>query len=72
MENVAKKSAPENLIPLRRGAKRLGVTPGTLYRWKHFGQNLTFYKVGGGVKLDPEEIDRFIEESRIAPKEPAS
>jgi hypothetical protein len=64
---VSEPKVPKRLIPLSLAAKRLGVRPGTLYRWKCAGQHLTFYKVIGGVKCDPEEIDELIMRSRIAP-----
>lgn len=64
--------APRRLIPLNVAAKRLGVKPGTLYRWKCAGdQQLTFYKIGGGVKLDVEEVDKFINSCRYVPHEAA-
>jgi hypothetical protein len=58
---------PKRLIPLNQAARRLGVKPGTLYRWKCAGLHLTFYKIIGGVKCDPDEIDRLILRSKIAP-----
>jgi len=56
---------PKRLITLQQAARRLGVRPGTLYRWKCAGQHLTFYKIIGGVKCDPDEIDDLIRRSRI-------
>jgi predicted site-specific integrase-resolvase len=64
---MSEQAIPKKLIPLNAAAKRLGVKPGTLYRWKCAGQHICFYKVIGGVKCDPEEIDRLIERSRIQP-----
>jgi hypothetical protein len=64
---MSEQAIPKKLIPLNAAAKRLGVKPGTLYRWKCAGQHISFYKVIGGVKCDPEEIDRLIARSRILP-----
>ena len=55
------------LITLQKVARRLGIRPGTLYRWKCAKVKLTFYKVINVVKCDPDEIDRIIAKSRIAP-----
>lgn len=63
---------PRRLITLQQAAKRLGVRPGTLYKWKCTGQHINFYKVIGGVKCDPDEIDQLIVRSRIAPLSAAS
>jgi excisionase family DNA binding protein len=72
MEEQINPKTPRRLIPLNAAARRLGVKPGTLYRWKCAGdQQLTFYKVGGGVKLDTEEVDRYINSCRVAPPEAA-
>jgi excisionase family DNA binding protein len=72
MSEQTNPKTPRRLIPLNVAARRLGVKPGTLYRWKCVGdQQLTFYKVGGGVKLDVEEIDQYINSCRVAPPEAA-
>jgi predicted site-specific integrase-resolvase len=64
---MSETKVPKRLITLQQAARRLGVRPGTLYRWKCAGQHLSFYKVIGGVKLDPDEIDQMIARSRITP-----
>lgn len=58
---------PKRLITLNQAARRLGVRPGTLYKWKCAGKNLTFYKIGAGVKCDPDEVAQFIEKGRQRP-----
>jgi excisionase family DNA binding protein len=47
-------------------AKRLGVTPRTLYRFIDEGQ-LPAYRFGRVIRLKAEEVDEFIEACRIEP-----
>lgn len=47
-------------------AKRLGVTPRTLYRFIDSGQ-LPAYRLGRVIRLQEADIDAFIEASRIEP-----
>ena len=47
-------------------AKRLGITPRTLYRFIDEGQ-LPAYRFGRVIRLKQSEIDSFIEECRIEP-----
>ncbi|MEL7207821.1 MAG: helix-turn-helix domain-containing protein [Actinomycetota bacterium] len=49
-------------------AKRLGITPRTLYRFVNEGQ-LAGYRFGRVIRLKASEIDEFIEQSRITPGE---
>jgi len=49
-------------------AKRLGITPRTLYRFMNEGQ-LAGYRFGRVIRLKATDIDEFIEQSRIAPGE---
>ena len=64
--------------PLRRGdaaaridlhaeaAKHLGITPRTLYRFIDEGQ-IPGYRFGRVIRLKQQDVDAFIESSRIAP-----
>jgi putative molybdopterin biosynthesis protein len=47
-------------------ARRLGVTPRTLYRFIDVG-DLPAYRLGRVIRLKAEDVDRFIEASRIEP-----
>jgi excisionase family DNA binding protein len=47
-------------------AKRLGVTPRTLYRFIDEGQ-LAAYRFGRVIRLQLAEVDEFIERCRIQP-----
>ena len=49
-------------------AKRLGITPRTLYRFMNEGQ-LAGYRFGRVIRLKATDIDEFIEQSRITPGE---
>ena len=47
-------------------ARRLGVTPRTLYRFIDEGQ-LPAYRFGRVIRLQETEVEEFIERCRIAP-----
>jgi excisionase family DNA binding protein len=47
-------------------AKRLGITPRTLYRFIDQGE-IPAYRFGRVIRLKQEEVDAFIEKSRIEP-----
>jgi excisionase family DNA binding protein len=47
-------------------ARRLGVTPRTLYRFIDEGQ-LPAYRLGRVIRLQLSEVDEFIERCRIQP-----
>ncbi len=47
-------------------ARRLGITPRTLYRFIDEGQ-LPAYRFGRVIRLKADEVDAFIESCRIPP-----
>ena len=47
-------------------ARRLGVTPRTLYRFIDEGQ-LPAYRFGRVIRLKEDEVEQFIESCRISP-----
>jgi excisionase family DNA binding protein len=47
-------------------AKRLGITPRTLYRFIDGGQ-LPAYRLGRVIRLQEQEVDAFIQTCRIEP-----
>ncbi len=49
-----------------KAAARLGITPRTLYRLIDEGQ-LPAYKMGRVIRLKQQEVDAFIDQSRIEP-----
>lgn len=53
-------------LSTKEACERLGVTLRTLYRLMDEGQ-LVAYKIGRLIRLKPEDIDAFIEASRIKP-----
>lgn len=42
-------------------AARLGLNVGTLRKWRMTGQGPVFLKIGGAVRYDPCDVDRYIE-----------
>lgn len=47
-------------------AKRLGVTPRTLYRLINAG-SLPGYRIGRVIRLKTVDVDEFVEQARIQP-----
>lgn len=47
-------------------ARRLGITPRTLYRFIDLGE-LPAYRLGRVIRLKAADVDAFIESSRIEP-----
>lgn len=47
-------------------ARRLGITPRTLYRFIDLGE-LPAYRLGRVIRLKADDVDAFIEVSRIEP-----
>jgi excisionase family DNA binding protein len=50
----------------QEAARRLGITPRTLYRFVDEGA-LPAYKMGRVIRLQQADVDAFIERSRVAP-----
>src|SRR3546814_4760838 len=53
-------------LSTQAAAKRLGVTPRTLYRFVDQG-DLPAYRMGRVIRLRAHEVDAFIESTRIQP-----
>lgn len=47
-------------------ARRLGITPRTLYRFIDLGE-LPAYRLGRVIRLKADDVEAFIESSRIEP-----
>ena len=57
---------PPRWLSTAEAARRLGITPRTLYRFIDEGQ-LPAYRFGRVIRLKQDEVDAFIEQSRIEP-----
>jgi excisionase family DNA binding protein len=55
-------------LSTQAAARRLGITPRTLYRFIDHG-DLPAYRFGRVIRLKAHEVDAFIESSRIKPGE---
>ncbi len=53
-------------LSTKEAARRLGITPRTLYRLIDEGQ-LPAYKFGRVIRLQEREVDEFISQARIQP-----
>ncbi len=60
--------APEEIVWLstQEAARRLGITPRTLYRFVDEG-SLPAYKMGRVFRLKQSDVDAFIEAARVQP-----
>ena len=59
-------TTPINWLSTADAAKYLGITPRTLYRFIDEGQ-IAGYRLGRVIRLKQEDVERFIEASRIEP-----
>jgi excisionase family DNA binding protein len=59
-------SEAPNWLSTAEAAKRLGITPRTLYRFID-GGHLPAYRFGRVIRLQESEVDAFIETCRIEP-----
>jgi excisionase family DNA binding protein len=55
-------------LSTQEAARRLGITPRTLYRFIDHGE-LPAYRFGRVIRLRSHEVDQFITQSRIQPGE---
>lgn len=59
-------STPINWLSTAEAAKYLGITPRTLYRFIDEGQ-IPGYRFGRVIRLKQDDVEVFIEASRITP-----
>lgn len=59
-------STPIQWLSTAEAAKYLGITPRTLYRFIDEGQ-IAGYRFGRVIRLKQDDVDAFIDSSRIAP-----
>ena len=57
---------PPRWLSTAEAARRLGITPRTLYRFIDEGQ-LPAYRFGRVIRLKENEVDQFIDACRIEP-----
>ncbi|MCU1370808.1 MAG: DNA-binding protein [Ilumatobacteraceae bacterium] len=63
---IAAMSTPIHWLSTAEAAKYLGITPRTLYRFIDEGQ-IAGYRFGRVIRLKQDDVDLFIEASRITP-----
>lgn len=59
------------LMKVTEAAKYMGTTPATLYS-KACRREIPFVKLGRSLRFDRRDLDRLIEESKVAPQDEAS
>ena len=59
-------SPPPRWLSTAEAARKLGITPRTLYRFIDEGQ-LPAYRFGRVIRLKDQEVDAFIDSCRIKP-----
>lgn len=52
------------LLSIMKVAEILSLSPSTLYSWKWKGTHLPFVKIGRSLRIDEDELARFITESK--------
>ncbi len=55
-----------DLINVNTAASRLDVKKQTIYSWVHF-RKIPFIKLGGAVKFDPQELEKWIADRKVEP-----
>ena len=53
-------------VPADEVARMLGVTKGCLAKWRSESQGPAYYRVAGRIFYRPEDLEVFIEQSRVA------
>jgi excisionase family DNA binding protein len=67
-DSVPQRAEEIEWLSTQEAARRLGITPRTLYRFIDHG-DLPAYRFGRVIRLQAKEVSRFIESSRIKPGE---
>ena len=66
LDTLSSRMSEIRWMSTREASERLGVTLRTLYRFIDEG-SLPAYKMGRVIRLKADEVDQFIESTRIAP-----
>jgi excisionase family DNA binding protein len=56
----------EKLLNVSEAAGRLGISPLTLRSWLRQGR-LGYHRLGRRILLSPDDVERFIDQSRVEP-----
>jgi predicted site-specific integrase-resolvase len=59
--------APTGKLRPPAAATRIGVTPGTLAKWRSAGTGPAYYVVAGRIIYDERELDAYVESCRVQP-----
>ena len=60
-------STENDLLTLPEAAKMLRLKVSTLWAWRLAKKHLTFRKIGGKAFVRREDVNRFIDDSEVAP-----
>jgi len=69
MQQVGPNNKPKRLISVPEAARRLGVSPKTIYSWISTGY-MDGYKIGRLVKVDADYLDVWIDQHKSKPNPP--
>ena len=58
----------QKLLNLKETAGLIGVPVKTLYDWRHRGIGPTMIKVGRHLRIDPDDLDEWVQERRESPR----
>lgn len=62
----------ETLVDPETAARFLGMTVGTLAKWRVAGKHLRFYKLGRSIRYSPKDLQAFRESiARVSTSQPA-
>ena len=64
-EKLTNRAMEKRFLNVNEVAEYLGVEASTIYAWVHTRQ-IPFYKVGRLVKFKQDQIDRWIENKKVA------
>jgi excisionase family DNA binding protein len=57
------------LVNIKAVAEHLGISPRTIYDWTAAGK-FPARRLGGAIRYDLDEVDRWVESRRVGPKVP--
>lgn len=56
-------------LTTEQAAAMLGVAPGTVRGWV-LRRSVPFYKIGGAIRFDPQELRDWVASSKVVPTAP--
>jgi predicted site-specific integrase-resolvase len=57
------------ILTEKEAAKRLFARPDTLRKWRTRGRGPTYLKLSGKIRYRADDLEKFIEQSRVVPSE---